>query len=188
MKATTMLPKISIALAAIACSMLASCTKLADNLQYNLDMQTAEVDVLIPSSSDTTANISGTESNSYNIDSFIRANTGAALGISNISSAKMKSCVLTLTNANSANNFQNFKSCFGSFYTSSNTSPYMVSIANNPDSYNTILSLPVDTTTELKSYLTATNFTYRLGGKLRRATTDTLHCKAKFVFHIVVKP
>ena len=181
---------ITSAIAFVCFTMLSmnSCNKLGKNLQYDLDMQTATVDVVIPPYSDTTLSISGSQTNYYNIDSFIKANTANLMSVSNITSAKIKSCVLTLQHPSSTINFANFKSCSASFYTNSNTTPFGVTIANNPDSYADVLTLPVDTSAELKGYLTNTNkFTYSLSGKLRRPTHDSIHCVATFSFKVHVQ-
>lgn len=176
------------ALTCFALFALNSCTKLAKNLQYDLDMQTATVDIVLPPYADTAISVSGSQATNYNIDSFIKANTANVLGVSNITSAKIRSCVLTLTGATTALNFANFKSITGSFYTSANQTPYSVAIPLNPDVFATTLTLPVDTSRELKGYLTNTNqFVYTLGGMLRRPTTDSIRCTATFTFKVHVQ-
>ena len=97
---------------------------------------------------------------------------------------------MTLSNATPANNFANFINCHASFATSSTTSSsstYSVGIFNNPDSYSTQLTLPVNSNEELKAYLLGNTFTYTAGGLLRRPTTDTLDCTIEFEFNIHIK-
>ncbi len=167
---------------------LNSCSKLTNNLQYDLDMQTASIDVIIPAYGDTSISVFGSQTVDFNIDSFIKANTANLMGVSNITSAKIKSCALKLTDPTPAANFANFKSCSGSFYTNGDTTPFGITITNNPDKYAETLLLPVDTTAELKGYLSNGNkFTYSLGGKLRRATAAPVHCTATFTFAVHVK-
>ena len=181
---------LALAIAFIGASMLTlnSCSKLAKNLQYDLDMQTASVDVVIPAYGDTSISIAGSQTVFFNIDSFIKANTANLMGINNITSAKIKSCVLQLQEPTPAINFANFKSCSGSFFTSGNNTPFSVSISNNPDTYAASLTLPVDTAAELKGYLSNGNqFTYSLGGRLRRATPAAVHCTATFTFKVHVQ-
>jgi hypothetical protein len=175
-----------IAATCIGLSTLQSCDKVANLLQYSLDLQTASAEVVLPPSTDTVGSASGSQVVYYNVDSFIRANTGNALGIDNIESVKIESCTLTLLNPTTANNFANFRSATGSVYSNSNTTPYSMSITNNPDVYATTMSLPVDTTVNLKSYLTGNQLTYSAGGSLRRATTDSVHVKVDFKFKIHV--
>ena len=190
MKKRSFLVKSTLALSCFALFSISSCTKLAKNLQYDLDMQTATVDLIIPPYPDTAVIVAGTQTSDYNIDSFIKANTANVLGVSNITSAKMKSCKLqivpTLTTVN--NNFANFKNINASFYTNGNQTPYTLRILNNPNIYAESLSLPVDATSELKGYLSGGNkFTYNIGGQLRKAITDTVRCKATIVFSIHVQ-
>jgi len=168
---------------------ISSCNKIASNLKYDLNMRTAEVTIVIPPYSDTTLNVTGTQTNHYNIDSFIKASTGDMMGIANIKSAKLMSCMLQLEQPTSTQNFANFRSCNGSFYTNGNSNPYRVSIYNNPDTYAEALNVPVDTTIDLKSYLNnnANQFTYSLGGRLRRPTTDSLRCKVSLTFRVSVQ-
>ncbi len=176
------------ALASLAAISLTSCSKLGRNLQYDLNMQTATVNFTIPACTNTSVALSGNETNYYNIDSFIKANTMGTLGISNITSAKLSSCTITLLDPSSTINFANFKSCTGGFYSDANTTPYQVSVVNNPDVYSSALSLPVDTSAELKGYITnARKFTYTLSGDLRRPTTDSIHCTATFAFKVHVQ-
>ncbi len=182
--------KSSLAIACLGLFTLNSCTKLAKNLQYDLDMQTATVDLVIPPYPDTTVLVSGSEVVTYNIDSFIKANTANVLGVKNITSAKLSSCKLEIVPAltTPANNFQNFKTVSASFFTDGNKTPYTLTVPNNPNLYATTLNLPVDTKSDLVGYLSGGNkFTYTIGGTLRKAITDTVHCKATIVFNIHVQ-
>lgn len=181
----TQMPKIlgTIILLAVAGS-FQSCSKLLKNLHFNLSMQTETVTVTIPPS---TGSISvGPITSSYNVDSFIKANTGNQLGISNITSVKISACVLNLNNSTTANNFANFQSCSASFYSNTNQTPYALSISGNPDVQSTQLSLPVDSTAQLSSYL-GNQFTYNLSGSLRRPTTIPLNCTITFTYSLVVQ-
>jgi hypothetical protein len=164
-----------------------SCGKIASKLHYDLPLQTGSVEVTIPPTSDTTNQLLvGSGVNHYNIDSFIKANTGNVLGINNITSVKVTSVTLTLTaNASTTNNFANFKSAYASFFTDTKTTPYEVSIPNNPDTYADMLSLPV-TNDELKDYLKGSTYNYTVGGKLRRPITDSVKCKVEFKFNVTV--
>ena len=192
--------KFLLAVAAIALVVLSftlsSCGKinignnLANNLKYNLNMKTAEVKIVIPPYSGTNVNVTGSETNNYDIDSFIKATTGNAVGIANIESARLMECKLILEDASTNNNFANFSTCAGSFFSDVNSAPYALTIADNKDQYATELQLPVDSTINLKSYFEnhARRFTYSLAGKLRRPTTDSIHCKVEFSFRITVKP
>jgi hypothetical protein len=164
---------------------LQSCNKALQNLHFNLGMQTQTVTIKIPPSAAGDVYI-GPVVSPYNVDSFIKAQTGQQLGISNISSVKVASCILTLDNPTTASNFGNFESCSALFSSNTNSTPYTMSITNNPAAYATTLSLPVDANAELKSYI-GDVFTYNVEGKLRTATTDTLSCTMKITYNLVVQ-
>jgi len=174
---------IAITLGAIT---LHSCTKLASLLNFNLGMQTESVNITIPITTDTSLITVGPATNSYNVDSFIKASTGNQLGEANITNVKLASVLFTLNNADSVNNFADFESVSASFSSNTNTTPYTINIANNPDVYAATLSLPVDTTVQLKTYL-GNQFTYSVSGKLRRPTTKPLNCTVTFTFNVAVQ-
>ncbi len=187
MKKTNVSTIAIIAIAVFGIATLQSCNKLGKLLNFNLGMQTESVNVTIPVTTGVNGVVTvGPATNYYNVDSFIKAQTGGQLGSSNISSVKLASVVFTLNNANTFNNFQNFESCSASFYSDANNTPYKVSINNNPDSYSNSLSLPVDTTMEFKSYI-GTNFYYIFNCKLRRPTTIPLDCTVTFAFNVKVQ-
>jgi len=162
-----------------------SCSKIANLLSFRLGMQTKSFDFTVPVTTDTAVSI-GPVATMFNVDSFIKANTAGQFGASNIKSVKLSSVVLTLNNANAANNFQNFEFVDLAFSSNTNGTPYTMSIANNPDSYSSTLSLPVDTTVDLSSYL-GNEFTYSVQGRLRKATTQELNCTAVVTFSLLVK-
>jgi hypothetical protein len=164
---------------------LQSCNKALQNLHFNLGMQTQTVTIKIPPSPAGNVSI-GPVVSPYNVDSFIKAQTGQQLGISNVSSVKVASCILTLDNATQTNSFGNFESCSASFFSNTNSTPYTMSITDNPATFATTLSLPVDANAELKSYI-GDVFTYNVAGKIRTATTDTLSCTVKITYSLVVQ-
>ncbi len=172
---------------AVASASFQSCSKIAQVLQYDIPLQTGSVTIVIPPTTAATGVASGSATSSINIDSVIKANTSNQLGISNITSVKLTSATMVLQNPDSANNFQNFSSCTASFYTNSNTTPFPVTISNNPNVYANTLPLPIDGTTELKSYISGNQFTYSAGGSLRASTTVSLTCVISFTFNIHVK-
>jgi hypothetical protein len=165
-----------------------SCSKVADKLKFNLKMQTGSVHFIIPASNNTGGNIMyGPVTNSYNVDSFIKAQTATSLGISNITSVKIASCVLTVDDPDSTNkNLGNFESAYSDFYSDVYTTPFRVSINNIPDVNTTSINIPVDTSAELKSYI-GTKFTYSLNAKQRRAVPKDMHCTVSYAFNLVIQ-
>ena len=178
---------VSILLIIISVISLQSCTKIGAMLQYDIPVQSGSVTITIPPTSITSAGFSGAGSNSINIDSVIKANTAGLLGVNNITSVKLTSATMTLQNADANDNFANFKSVYASFTSNSDGSPYQISIANNPDAFASSISIPVDTTAELKNYISGSDFTYTAGGQLRTATTVSLICTINFTFNVHVQ-
>ena len=188
MKQIRIIPSLVVTTTIALVSMLQSCTKIGNALQYDLALQSGSVTVAIPPMANAGSSASvDAGSNTINIDSFIKAHTAGLLGVANIQSVKLTSCTVTVQNGNAANNFANFESCNAAFSSNAEVIPYQISIADNPDAFATSLTMPVDTTTELKSYLVGNQFNYSVGGKLRRSTTDTLNCTIQFQFNIRVK-
>lgn len=155
---------------------------------YHLPMCIVTASITLPPYSQTGIAFSGNQSVRFSVDSFIKANIGKKFGVNNIVSAKISSYTLALQNPTDATNFANFKSCSGSFHTQGNQEDFGVNISNNPDDYSSTLSMPVDTTEELKGYLMGGNqFTCSVGGSLRRPTKDSIHCIATVAFNIKVE-
>ncbi len=178
---------LAIAVIIAVISVSQSCTKVANKLHFNLKMKTGSVNITIPA----TVNMIGSNSfgpvtNTYNVDSFIKAQTGTLLGIDNITSVKIASVVIVDNDPTPANNFQNFQSGYLEFYSDKFTVPYQVNIANIKDTFTTSINVPVDTSAELKSYI-GTQFNYTVHGTLRRATTADMHCTIQYAFNIVIE-
>ena len=187
MKKQHLMPALFIAVILGGILSLQSCGKLANLLNFKLNMQTDSVNVTIPVTTGVNGEITvGPAVTIYNVDSFIHAQTGNQLGISNITSVKIQAVTFTLSNPDSLNNFQDFSSVSANFSSNTNPNPYTVSIPNNPDVYAATLSVPVDTSVELKTYL-GTQFSYTLIGKLRRSTTKPLNCTITFKFNVAVQ-
>lgn len=186
MRKLSLLSILVMALSVFAISSLQSCTKLGKNLHFILPMQTGTATITFPASGNTTGPISfGATSIAYNVDSFIMASTANQLNSSNISSVKIVSMKLTLTNPDQSNNFANLQSVNASFTSNINSTPYIVSVNNIADTYTTTIDLPVDST-ELKTYL-GNQFNYSINAVLRRATTIPLNCTISYQFSVAVQ-
>ncbi len=166
-------------------STLQSCTKALQGLKFNLGLQTQSVSVDVPVTPAGSIAI-GPLTSTYNLDSFIKAQTGNQLGVSNISSVKLVSVVITINNPDANNNFANFQSVNASFYSNTNSTPYAISLTNNPNTYATSLSLPVNSNDELKGYF-GTQYTYNISGDLRSPITTILHCTVQYSYNLIVQ-
>jgi len=166
-------------------AIFSSCNKTIDGVGINIGMQSATADFTIPvitSTNDT----SFVAFNTYlNVDSIIRANS--SFSANNIKAAKLTSVTVQVNDGDAVNNFgalQSYKVTF-----SSNNKPDMIVVAqndNNPDDGATQVSLPVNTSQELKDYFKASMFSYNISGKMRRATTKELNCHAVIKYNVKV--
>lgn len=181
---------LSLSLLAFACgiSTMTSCDKLVDevakNLNFDLVFQTAETTFSIPVQS-TLGTYSDTKSETFDMDAFIKGKTDNKLGVGNIKTAKIKSCKLTITNPDADNNFQNFSKA-SVILKAAGQPDITLEINDNPDTYATELSLPVDASKDMVPYLKATSFTYVVGGTLRKVTTKEIMMHVRFEFDINV--
>ena len=170
---------------------LQSCNKLKDAIPAQDISYTSTADLVIAPISDTTSQVAiGQIAVSYNLDSMISAQTSGKLGFSNIQSVKITGISLALSDADAADNFANFTYVGAAFYSDANSTPYTIAhVDNNPDNYSASLSPAVASADQdVKNYFSANMmFHYQLTGKLRRATTNTLHCHAVITYTINVK-
>jgi len=182
----------------VVCSsiMYSSCTKVqslvkAATISWSGVNVTFEVPVVTDVSATTAI---GTGSFTYNLDSMIKAQTANQLGLANIDEFMLSSCVLTIDPADvdAANNFANFESADATLSTNINSTPATIgSVTNNPDTYAETLNIPVDKTTNLKSFISPlgnTTFNYIVHAKGRRVTTKVLHVTAEIGYTIHVTP
>ena len=170
-----------------------SCSKLAQQLAQGITWTGVDETITVPIVNDTAMHTSiGTGSFSYNLDSLIKNKTNNALGLSNVDTFEFTSCTLTILGPDSNNNFQNFQLAQATFSTNANTTAATIGeVDNNPDTYSATLSLPVNNSVNMKSYLNPvgiTTFNYTLAGKMRKATTTALTVQAHVSYYIHVKP
>ena len=173
--------------------LISSCSKIASVLSKTLTFTTPAQTFTIPPVSDSAVVAASffpaptvTGSFSYNLDSFIKANTGGVLGVNNIGSVRINNCTFNCTNAIPTANFQDFQTVTFSFTSTSNSSPLNLTV-NQPDVFSSSMILtPSDTSTEMKSYLSGSSFTYGLSGQMRHGVSDSMKCNVTFTFTINV--
>jgi hypothetical protein len=167
-----------------SCFLLVSCDKLKSALLNAFSANSADFTFTVPPVTITDSVISlGSQTIYFDLDSTIKAVTSNSFNLSTISSVTPNSITLKIQNADSANSFANFQSGTVSFYSNTNTTPYNFNFTN-PDHYTDSISIPVDTNTNLKSYLEGKNFNYSLMGKTRRVTNKQLMIKANVKFKV----
>jgi hypothetical protein len=164
---------------------LFSCDKLKDlvNVNFNFSNGTTEFDIPI-----TPAGSYGSLSTKtfyMNLDSLIKANNGES-GLEYLKTLTINSIDLTLSNADTSNNFQNLFSCKMKFFTNVKSDTLTIgSLTSNPDTYKSTLNVPVATSIDVKDYAkTATRFGYILQADVRRPTTKILNCKVKVNYQV----
>lgn len=155
------------------------CNKIKDAIKADVTLTMASINFEIPvTAQGSTVNI--TRSTSLEVDALIKQSAGSNFGVKNIKSLKITSCELTmLSESDASNSFGNLESCRLelSSSTSSNFTT-LAEVANNPEGTSTTLNIPVNSSVDLKDYFNASDFSVKLSGKTRRATTKPLTCKA----------
>lgn len=167
-----------------------SCSKLVGELVSKLmSMQTVDAEFTLPIITDTTNSQSyGPTSTHVNVDSFITSYSSGNYTIKNLKKATIQSCLITINNPDSSNNFANVQSCEVDLNSDIITQMiHPATITNNPDIYADTLNVPVDNSIDLTSYMNSKQFNYTVKAKLRRATTKALTCTIHLKLNIEVQ-
>lgn len=153
-----------------------SCKKVVKSVFPGVDADVPSVTITVPAIPfvfPTEASL-GQYAASFNLDSIVRVNTGNVFGASDITSVKVKSITLTITNPDPLNNLQNFEYARLQLTSNTNSTPANITTINFPDVYaSTITDVPTSSP-ELISYLGGNQIYYNVFGKLRKVTTKTL--------------
>lgn len=150
-----------------------SCEKIKDKLFPNFDTDGGTVVLSVPVMSNTTnEGVWDQATINFNLDSVIKKYTNNQFSISNANSIKIKTVTLTVLDGNQQNNISNFESVKLAVSSNSNSTPANVISATLQDINQPAVINGNDV--ELKSYLTGSQITYKLSGKMRRATTQKL--------------
>jgi hypothetical protein len=159
-----------------------SCKKIISKVFNGFDADVPQVVVTIPyvplppgTPVPATELSLGSLTQSFNLDSTIKANTAGAFGAGDVSSIKIKKMVFTLLDPDENNNLSNFESARLTFASNTSTEPLPIASFTFPDTYSATQTFNADQNTpELKSYLTGSQLTYNVYGKIRRYTTKPL--------------
>ena len=165
-------------------TVLLSC-RIKDKRTYTID-GLIRLNVEIPPLSDT-VNLQRFDSvyGTYNVDSFVLATTMSERKADAVWEAKLSSCSITITNADSSNNAQNFLLCNADVSTGDNNTVANVAAANVPDVYAPVISFTTTATENYKSYIynsktaglsAALPYNCIISGRLRHPVTHPLHC------------
>ncbi|MCD6010274.1 MAG: hypothetical protein K0Q79_136 [Flavipsychrobacter sp.] len=171
-----------------------SCNKVAQQISQTLTWNGVDLIIDIPPTTAIgTSAVLGTATFSYNLDSFIKDKTGNVLGLSNVEEFKFQSCKLTIMNPNTAgtNSFGAFSDAKAMFSTNTKPTPVVLGeVTGNPAAFALELDLPINTTTNMKSYLPNSGpvtISYELSGTMRNTKPDTTKVAIHAVYsvHIV---
>ncbi|MDB5248908.1 MAG: hypothetical protein JWQ40_3302 [Segetibacter sp.] len=172
--------------AAVTAGTLGSCKKVISKLFTGFDAQIPEFVVNIPYyplPPGTPVPASAIETNtteSFNLDSIIKANTAGAFGAGDVNSVKIKRIVLTILEPDQNNNLSNFESLNMSISSNSNSTRVPLASFIFQDVYTPTRTYePGSEAPELKSYLAGTQLTYHSSTKIRRYTTKPLKLSIK---------
>ena len=159
-----------------------SCEKVKDKVFPSFETNGGTVHLSVPAISTTNTEV-GLDATtiSFNLDSAIKANTDGKFSISNAESVKIKTVTVDV-DGDAENNISNFSHVTVKVSSNSNTSAVAIVDAdlmdvNQPNVIN-------GNGTELKGYLTGSQITYTISGKLRRATTVDLPLTLDVVFSV----
>lgn len=192
-----------------------SCKSSTDSKTYNIE-NSPFVPITIKPSADT-ANWQTLAAGilTCNIDSFIIANTNSEYGLKNLIETEITGfdvadhiLGITITDANSTNNFANFDSCIFCYSTSVYPQNSLLKANNvygkdnlfydfipdvfstNLEFYHSIVGSPDYTSMYLKknndASFTPVTFNYSILGKLRRPITDSMHGLFHFTYKLIV--
>lgn len=167
--------------------MFQSCDKVKDALKANVTVKAASGEKKIQPINDVNnLYVLFQDSADFDADKAIKENTENKLNINNVKSAKLKKCVLTITDANNDNNWANFESGKLHFHVN-NSSPEVVIDITNPDVYSDKLEIPADKfPADMTPYIKGTKAYWKLEGKARRTTTKELTLKAEMEYDVAV--
>ncbi|MDQ6812656.1 MAG: hypothetical protein M3040_02780 [Bacteroidota bacterium] len=180
-------------LAAIAGG-VGGCKKIIDSIFSGVDADVPEVTFNIPyvavpagTPVPTDERSIGTLTQSFDLDSTIRAKTNGQFGAGDVTSVKIKQIVMNMPNADDQNNFSNFESARFTFASNAgqNTPELEVASFMFPQANtSTMTYVAPDNAPELRPYLNGNKLTYNVYGKLRRFTTKALTVGVKVTMKI----
>lgn len=108
------------------------------------------------------------------LDSLVKANTGGALGAADVTSIKVKTMTIKARNATATSNLSAFESARFEFFSDYKTTPVEVMRYTFPNTFTDSISYTPSSAPELREYLNGKELYYKVYGKMRTGTTDTL--------------
>lgn len=107
-----------------------------------------------------------------NMDSAIRANTAGTFGANAVHFVKVKKLVIKLSNADTANNFENFEAARMRIY--NDTASTDIAVITFPESFSDSIAVVPAASPDISNYLRGTALNYNLYWKNRKITRKFL--------------
>ncbi|MCW3113689.1 MAG: hypothetical protein JWR18_2085 [Segetibacter sp.] len=185
----------SVLLIALLAAAVTGCKKIINSIFPGVDVDVPEVIFTIPAPPPLppgTPVPSGEQSlgsltQSFNLDSAVKAKTNGQFGAGDVTSVKIKQIVFNMPNADQQNNFSNFESARFTFASnaSQNTPEVEVASLTFPQTNtSTVTYTAPENAPELRPYLNGNSLTYNVYGRLRRFTTKALSISVKVTMKV----
>lgn len=152
-----------------------SCKKIIDKIFNGVDVKAPEVRIDIPAIPFVVpGEVPVTSTTSFNLDSVIKANTAGVFGASDVKSVKLKQVQIDLPAGDALNNLSNFQSVRVELSSDKNTTPIEIVNFTFDDTYAVSKTLAVTNNVDLLPYLTGSQLSYTMYGRVRKPTTKPL--------------
>ncbi|GEO08582.1 hypothetical protein [Segetibacter aerophilus] len=185
----------SVLLLVLIISAITSCKKIINSVFPGVDVDVPEVVFTVPAPPPlppgfpvpTSEQAIGSLSQSFNLDSAVKAKTNGQFGAGDVTSVKIKQIIFNMSNADELNNFSNFESARFTFASnaSQNTPEIEVASLTFPQTNTSVVTYTApDNAPELRPYLNGTKLTYNVYGKLRRYTTKAISISVKVTMKV----
>nr|WP_294870099.1 hypothetical protein [uncultured Pedobacter sp.] len=177
-----------LASALIIATVLLSCNNIKESIERDLFITPADgISFTIPKITSTESGtiLGDLNVKNLNLDSLINKES-SRFGLSNVKNIRIKEFNLELLDADSLNNIQNIENIIVKLKTSGQADQSIATV-NPPNTRATKLSIPITSgSSDVRSFLTSSSFTYNLSAKLRTATTKELKARVKVTYAIRV--
>lgn len=137
--------------------------------------------ITIPISAAGEQQIPGDFRQRMDLDSLVRINTGSVFTAADVTSIKVKTMTIVGKNANPTSNLSAFETARFEFFSDFNTTPVEVMKYSFPNVYTDSISYTPTAAPELRGYLNGKELSYRIYGKMRNGTSDTLRLSIRAI-------
>jgi hypothetical protein len=169
-----------------ATGFLTSCNKIKENLKADFDYEAEAITLTIPAVPVVGDGIELTTEVAMDLDAIIQQNA-PLVSANNVRQINLTGITVELADADEDNNLQNLETIRVAVGADGVGEQVIAEIADNPDVYETSLSIPVtDGAVDLKPYIMKKKFDYTLHVKPRRGTTKSLNVTIKTFYTFVV--